>query len=41
MDSIKMDLGETGWGGVDLIDLAQDRDWWRALVSMARDLKVP
>jgi hypothetical protein len=26
VDNIKMDLGETGWGGVDWIDLAQDRD---------------
>jgi hypothetical protein len=26
VDNIKMDLGETGWGGMDWIDLAQDRD---------------
>jgi hypothetical protein len=31
MDSIKMDLREVGWGGIDWIDLAQDRNQWRAL----------
>jgi hypothetical protein len=29
-----MDLGEIGWGGVDWIGLAQDRDKWRALVNV-------
>jgi hypothetical protein len=33
VDNIKMDLRETGWGDVDWIDLAQDRDQWRALVN--------
>jgi hypothetical protein len=28
-----MDLGEVGWYGMDWIDLAQDRDQWRALVK--------
>jgi hypothetical protein len=28
-----MDLREMGWGGMDWIDLAQDRDQWWALVS--------
>jgi hypothetical protein len=28
-DNIKMDLKEVGWGGIDWIDLAQDRDRWR------------
>jgi hypothetical protein len=28
-----MDLREIGWGGMDWIDLAQDRDKWRALVN--------
>jgi hypothetical protein len=31
VDNIKMDLGEVGWGDVDWIGLAQDRDRWRAL----------
>jgi hypothetical protein len=29
VDNIKMDLTEIGWDGMDLIDLAQDRDQWR------------
>jgi hypothetical protein len=33
MDNIKMDLREIGWDGIDWIDLAQDRDQWRALVN--------
>jgi hypothetical protein len=33
-DNIRMDLREIGWGGMDLIDLAQDRDQWRALVNL-------
>jgi hypothetical protein len=32
-DGIRMHLRETGWGSVDLIELAQDRDRWRALVN--------
>jgi hypothetical protein len=39
-DSIKMDLREIGWGGMDWIDLAQDRDQWRALVNTVMDLRV-
>jgi hypothetical protein len=31
--NIKMDLREIGWGGIDWIDLAEDRDQWRALVN--------
>jgi hypothetical protein len=31
MDNIKMDLREIGWDGVDWINMAQDRDQWRAL----------
>jgi hypothetical protein len=31
--SIKMDFREIGWDGMDWIDLAQDRDQWRALVK--------
>jgi hypothetical protein len=33
VDNTKMDLREIGWDGMNLIDLAQDRDQWRALVS--------
>jgi hypothetical protein len=33
VDNIRMNLGEVGWGGVDWIDLAQDRNRWRALVN--------
>jgi hypothetical protein len=42
VDSIEMDLGEVGgWGNVDWIGLAQDREKWRALVSAAMNLWVP
>ena len=40
-DNIKMDLQEMGCGSVDWIELAQDRDRWRALVSMVMNLRVP
>ena len=40
-DNIKMDLQEVGGSCVDWIDLAQDRDSWRALVSTVRNLRVP
>jgi hypothetical protein len=33
-----MDIGEIGWGGVDWIGVAQDRDKWRALVTMVLNL---
>jgi hypothetical protein len=36
-----MDLREIGWDGMDSIDLAQDRDQWRALVNMVMNLRVP
>jgi hypothetical protein len=33
VDNIKMHLKRIGWGGIDWIDLAYDRDQWRALVN--------
>jgi hypothetical protein len=36
-----MDLREIGWDDVDWIDLAQDRNQWRALVSTVMNLRVP
>jgi hypothetical protein len=41
MDNIRVDLGEVGWGDVDWIGLAQDRNRWRALVSSVLNLRVP
>jgi hypothetical protein len=41
VDNIKMDLRETGWGGMDWIDLAQNRDQWRTLVKVVMNLWVP
>jgi hypothetical protein len=41
VDNIKMDLLEIGWGGVDWIGLAQDRDKWRALVNAVMNIRVP
>jgi hypothetical protein len=40
-NNIKMDLQEVGWGGIDWIDMAQDRDRWLALVSAVMNLRVP
>jgi hypothetical protein len=40
-DNMKMDLREIGWGSMDWIDLAQDRDQWRALVNTVINLRVP
>jgi hypothetical protein len=37
----RMDLREIGWGGMDWIDLVQDGDQWRALVSKVMNLRVP
>jgi hypothetical protein len=41
VDNIKIDLLEIGWGGVDWIGLAQDRDKWRALANAVMNLGVP
>jgi hypothetical protein len=41
VNNIKMDLRGTGWDGMDWIDLAQDRDQWRALVNTVMNLRVP
>jgi hypothetical protein len=41
VDNIRMDLLEIGWGGVDWIGVAQDRDKWRALVNVVMNLRVP
>jgi hypothetical protein len=39
VDNIRMDLGEVGWGDVDWIGLAQDRNSWRALVNSVLNLR--
>jgi hypothetical protein len=39
--NIRMEFRDRGWGGMDWIDLAQDRDWQRALVNVVMNLWVP
>ena len=41
VDNIRMDLQEVGYGYVDWIGLAQDRDRWRTLVNAVMNLRVP
>jgi hypothetical protein len=41
VDNIRIDLGEMGWGDVDWIGLAQDRNRRRALVNSVLNLRVP
>jgi hypothetical protein len=41
VNNIKMDLREIGWGCMDWIDLAQDREQYRALVHTVMNLRVP
>jgi hypothetical protein len=41
VDNIKMDLRETGWDGVDWMDMAKDRDQWRAFVNTVLNLRFP
>jgi hypothetical protein len=40
-DNIEMDVQEVGWGGMDWIDMAQDRDRWLTVVSAVMNLWVP
>jgi hypothetical protein len=40
VDNIKMDLRGIGWDGVDWIDMAQDRDQWRAHVNTVLNLRI-
>jgi hypothetical protein len=41
VDDIKIDFREIGRGDMDLIDLARDRDQWRALVNTVMNFRVP
>jgi hypothetical protein len=41
LNNIRMHLVEVGWGNVDWIGLAQDRDRWRAVVHSVLNLRVP
>jgi hypothetical protein len=41
LDNIKMDRREIGWGGMDWIDLAQDREQWRTFLNTVMNLGVP
>jgi hypothetical protein len=41
VNNIKMDFRDIGWGGMDWIDLAQDRDQWITLLNAVMNLRVP
>jgi hypothetical protein len=41
MDNIKMDISEIGWGGMDKIDVDQDRDQRRVLLNAVINFRVP
>jgi hypothetical protein len=41
VDYNKMDLRDLGWDGIDWIDPAQNRDWWRALLNAVMNHQVP
>jgi hypothetical protein len=41
VDTVKIDLGQIGWYGMDWIGLAQDGEQWRALVNAVMNLRFP
>jgi hypothetical protein len=41
MGNIEIDPRETGWGGMDWINLAQDRDQWRTPANAVKNLRIP
>jgi hypothetical protein len=41
VDNIKINLGEIGWDGMDWIDLAHERDKWKALVNTVMNFRIP
>jgi hypothetical protein len=41
LDNIKIYLKEIGWDGMDWVDMAQEKDQWRALVNTEMNLRVP
>jgi hypothetical protein len=41
VDNIKLDHREIGWSSMDWIDMAQNKDQWRALVNTVMNLRVP